>query len=145
VGLSRFSELEGMEALPGCQVRLTVKPHELTPRISDGNILELSRERGGIYDQREHLERTGRHDLPPGVTPEAYLENHLKRLSVLERNGLVQKLEAGRWQVPSDLMERMRGLSKERGLRHEVQVRRDAPSRLQELEKKINPKLALTR
>ena len=145
VGLSRFSELEGMEATPGSQVRLTVKPHELTPRVSDGNILELSRERGGIYDQREHLERTDRHKLPPGLTPEAYLENHQKRLEVLERNGLVQKLEAGRWQIPSDLLERMRGLSKERGLRHEVQVRMDAPTRVPELEKKIKPKLELTR
>ena len=134
-----------MEATPGSQVRLTVKPHELTPRVSDGNILELSRERGGIYDQREHLERTDRHKLPPGLTPEAYLENHQKRLEVLERNGLVQKLEAGRWQIPSDLLERMRGLSKERGLRHEVQVRMDAPTRVPELEKKIKPKLELTR
>jgi type IV secretory pathway VirD2 relaxase len=145
VGLSRFSELEGMEAVPGSQVRISVKPHELTPRISDANILELSRERGGIYDQREHLERTDRHNLPPGVTPEAYLENHLKRLGVLERNGLVQKLEVGRWRVPDDLPERMRGLSKERGLRHEVQVRLDAPSRVPELEIRIKPKLELSR
>ena len=90
VGLSRFSELEGMEALPGSQVRISVQPHELTPRISDGNILELSRGRGGISDPMEHLERTALHDLPPGATPEAYLKNHLKRLNVLERNGLVK-------------------------------------------------------
>ena len=147
VGLSRFSELEGMEATPGSQVRISVRPHELTPRISDANILELSRDRGGIYDQREHLERTERHKLPPGVTPEAYLENHLKRLAVLERNGLVQKLEPGRWQVPADLLERMQGLSRERGLSHQVQVRMEAPARTleQTLEKTRKKDLDLSR
>ncbi len=54
----------------------------------------------------------------------------VKRLSVLERNGLVQRLEDGRWRVPDDLVERMRGLSKERGLHHQVQVRLEAPVRV---------------
>jgi type IV secretory pathway VirD2 relaxase len=149
VGLSRFSELEGSEAAVGSQVSISVKPHELTPRISDGNILELARGNGGIYDQREHLERTGRQLLPPGVTPEAYLENHLKRLRVLKRNGLVQQLEAGRWRVPADLPERMQTLSREKGLKHEVQVRMEPPARVLErgpgLEKKLKQELDRSR
>ena len=83
------------------------------------------------------------------MTPEAYLENHLKRLSVLERNGLVRKLEEGRWRVPSDLPERMQALSLARGLRREVKVELLAPARDLEravaLEQKIEPKLDLSR
>ena len=48
VGLSRFSELEGLEEAIGSQVRISVKPHELAPKTADQNILELSRENGGI-------------------------------------------------------------------------------------------------
>jgi len=149
VGLSRFSELDGLEASPGSRVRISAQPHELEPRISDGNILELARDNGGIYDRMRHLERTDPGRLPPGVTPEAYLENHLKRLATLERNGLVQQLAQGAWRVPPDLLDRMHALSKEKGLSRQVQVRLEAPARVPELapalERKPVPKLERTR
>ena len=82
------------------------------------------------------------------MTPEDYLENHLKRLRVLERNGLAQKLDQG-WRVPVDLVGRMRGLARERGLSHQVQVRLEAPALVPErppaLERQLQPGRELTR
>lgn len=127
VPLSRDSELPGREATVGSQVAIRVAPEAFSSKISDRNILELAGENGGVYDQKLHLERAQRHRLPPGVTPEEYLENHLKRLGALQRQGVVRGIGEGRWEIPNDLLEKARELDRSQRIGGRVMVRLEGP------------------
>lgn len=77
---------------------------------ADKNVLK--RLQDGVYDPARHLvEVQGwrRESLPGGVTPEAYVEAHVRRLDALASRGHVAKLENGTYRVPADLPERLQG------------------------------------
>lgn len=149
VGLSRFAEVEGREALPGSLVRISASRHELELTDLDGEILGLSRQGGGIYRDGVELETRGAGRLSPGCDLDSTAEMRMKRLKVLERNGLAEELSKGNWRVPDDLPDRMRELALKKGLSREVRVILEAPSRARELaqtpEKRLQPERDLTR
>ncbi len=149
VGLSRFSEVEGREALPGSLVRISVPRHELELTELDREILGISRQGGGIYRDGVDLETRGAGHLPPGLDLDSTAVMRRKRLKVLERNGLAEELSEGSWRVPDDLPDRMRDLALKKGLSREVRVVLEAPARAQELvptlEKRLQPERDLTR
>jgi type IV secretory pathway VirD2 relaxase len=114
VPLSRYSEQPGQESERGSRVQITIRRGDGGPGAADRNISELARLNGGIYDTEQHRQRTNRQRLPPGVTVEQYLEGHRKRLAALERKGLAQKLDPGRWRVPADLGGRLEQMAQEK-------------------------------
>lgn len=114
VPLSKYSETPAFEARPGSIVTVSVKRGESQQRIADENILEIASRNNGIYNRELHLKSINTHRLPQGVTPENYVENHLKRIEALEKRGVVERAENG-WSVPENLKEKIIGIAHESG------------------------------
>jgi len=72
------------------------------PRASDRNIAALAEETG-IYRPSEHraIAEAG-HVRVPGSDYDGYVESHVRRLEALRRAGMVERLDADRWSIPSD-------------------------------------------
>lgn len=108
VPLSKESEGYGRECEVGDRVSLKFGEKESLTR-SDENIAVTAANNSGVYDLRLHLESVkANKKLPAGVRPEQYVLNHERRIRTLTRMGLAQSVSAGRWEVPSDLIERLR-------------------------------------
>jgi type IV secretory pathway VirD2 relaxase len=75
------------------------------PRAADHNIGDIAREEG-IYRPSEHLERARSAIDRIGGDPEAFVRSHVRRLEALRRAGHVERIDADRWRVPADLVER---------------------------------------
>lgn len=94
------------------------------PRPADRTIAELARD--GIYRTSEHLAVARANDRP-GRDPEGFVEAHVRRLEALRRAGIVERLEAGAWRVPKDLVERGRAYDARRAGGVQVEVRSYLP------------------
>lgn len=106
VPLSKFSEDLEAGSRPGDVVTISVKRGEGIARKADETINKIALENGGVYSASHHLEKASWLKAK-GISPEAYIENHVKRLEALERRGLVQRVGAGSWKVPNDFTERL--------------------------------------
>lgn len=106
IELEKYSEK--VAAKVGEFVRIdSTKPFS-GPKASDFSINALAQENAGIYDAKLHERIAERnHSLPPGVTAAEYAEVHGKRLEVLARKGLVEKLADGRFVIPKDFLEQL--------------------------------------
>ena len=75
---------------------------------ADRNVLK--RLEGGVYDPTPHLaEVQGWREgvLRQGITPEGFVDAHVKRMDALAGRGHVEALSGGRYRVPSDLLQRL--------------------------------------
>lgn len=73
---------------------------------ADRNIAEMAAKNGGIYDaelHRQHVEKNMKY-IPEADRPK-YLELHQIRIDTLLKNGVVEDLGSGRYQVPADVIE----------------------------------------
>ena len=72
------------------------------PRASDRNIAALAMD-AGVYRPSEHraVAEAG-HVRIPGGDYDGYIESHVRRLEALRRAGIVERLDADRWAIPSD-------------------------------------------
>ena len=75
------------------------------PRAADRNIVDVAGE-SSIYRPSEHLERARSAIDRIGGDPEAFVRSHVRRLEALRRAGHVERIDADRWRVPADLVER---------------------------------------
>jgi type IV secretory pathway VirD2 relaxase len=75
------------------------------PRAADRNILDVAGQ-GGIYRPSQHLERARAAIDRIGGDPEAFVRSHVRRLEALRRTGHAERIDADRWRVPADLVER---------------------------------------
>ena len=59
-----------------------------------------------LYRPSRHLERTRDSFERQGKDPEAFVRSHVRRLEALRRAGHVERVDADRWKVPKDIVER---------------------------------------
>lgn len=78
---------------------------QTAPRTVDRTIVELADD--GIYRTEKHL-KLARVEATRGQDAEVFVGTHVRRLEALRRAGMVERMEAGVWKVPSDLAERGR-------------------------------------
>jgi len=76
------------------------------PRPADRNIAGNAREDNDIYRPSRHLERIHDSFQRQGKDPEAFVRSHVRRLEVLRRASLVERIDADHWKVPKDIVER---------------------------------------
>src|SRR5262245_4494589 len=75
------------------------------PRAADRNIGDVAGG-SGVYRPSEHLECARAAIDRIGGDPEAFVRSHVRRLEALRRAGHVERIDADRWRVPADLLER---------------------------------------
>jgi type IV secretory pathway VirD2 relaxase len=75
-------------------------------RPADRNIAANAAEDDGIYRPSRHLERVHDSFERQGKDPEAFIRSHVRRLEALRRAGHVERIDADRWKVPKDIVER---------------------------------------
>ncbi|MGB8364457.1 MAG: DUF3363 domain-containing protein [Rhizomicrobium sp.] len=75
------------------------------PRAADLNIRDVAGETG-IYRPSAHLEQAVVGIDRLGGDPEAFVRSHVRRLEALRRVGIVERIDADHWRVPTDLPER---------------------------------------
>lgn len=69
------------------------------PRAADRNIARIAADHDGLYRTADHL-IAARADQ--GIAdPDAYVEAHIRRLEALRRAGVVERLDADQWRVPT--------------------------------------------
>jgi type IV secretory pathway VirD2 relaxase len=73
------------------------------PRSSDLTIAKLADQ--GVYRTSDHLQ-VATNQPTPGRTPDAIVQAHERRLEVLRRAGIVERVAAGIWRIPADLAQR---------------------------------------
>lgn len=83
-------------------------PPPSTPRAADRNILAVT-DTNGVYSPSEHLEVARAQAKELRTNPEMFVKAHVRRLEVLRRAGIVERVHAEHWSIPADLPER--GLS----------------------------------
>jgi len=69
------------------------------PRAADQNIAHLAEANHGIYRTADHL-AAARADRGI-VDPNAYIEAHIRRLEALRRAGVVERVDADHWRIPT--------------------------------------------
>ncbi len=77
------------------------------PRAADRNIMDMAGP-DGVYRPSDHLERARDAIERMGGDPEAFVRSHVRRLEALRRAGHAERIDAGQWRVPADLIERGR-------------------------------------
>lgn len=113
IGAERFTRIDRamIEEAPNCvldvrpeagQVRADFDRTPAGPRASDRNIAALAIDTG-VYRPSEHraVAEAG-HVRVPGGDYDGYIESHVRRLEALRRAGIVERLDADRWAIPSD-------------------------------------------
>jgi type IV secretory pathway VirD2 relaxase len=76
------------------------------PRPADRNIAANAADGDGIYRPSRHLERIRDNFKRQGKDPEAFIRSHVRRLEALRLAGHVERIDADRWKVPKDIVER---------------------------------------
>lgn len=106
VELEKYSEK--IVAQVGEKVRIECTKAFSGPKVSDRTINKEAKENGGIYDAKVHEERAKISTyLPPGVSPQAYVQVHVNRLKVLARRDLIKDLGDGCYEIPKDYLEKI--------------------------------------
>lgn len=111
VKLSRYSEDANFESVKGSIVKITPNAPKIELKKADKNILEIASKNSGIYTAESHLNQIENGSIKLTISKENYISNHLKRLDLLEKNGLVTRVDKDSWSIPSDLEKRMIELS----------------------------------
>lgn len=111
IKLSRYSEDANFESVKGSIVKITPNAPNIELKKADKNILEIASKNGGIYTTENHLKQIENSCIKLTIPKENYISNHLKRLDLLEKNGLVKRIDKDSWNVPNDLEQRMIDLS----------------------------------
>lgn len=91
-----------------------IAPGDKSSGKADFNISQIAKANNGIYDPRHHMayiEAELSHI--EAENREGYLASHAKRLETLAKNGVVTPLNDGRYEVPSDVVERGEEITRE--------------------------------
>lgn len=86
-------------------IRVDATKPFLGPKTSDATIAKFGQAYGGIYDANIHQAHAK--NLPPSITAQEYAQVHVKRLEVLARKGIIEKLAEGRFAIPKDYLEKL--------------------------------------
>jgi type IV secretory pathway VirD2 relaxase len=105
VELEKYSEKSPARVGEFIQVE-TTKPFS-GPKTSDKNIIADAQRNHGIYDAALHAQTAKEKGLPPSVSAQEYAQIHVKRLEVLAKKGLVEKLDEHRFAIPHDYMDKL--------------------------------------
>jgi type IV secretory pathway VirD2 relaxase len=91
-------------------------------RPSDRNIAALAADTG-VYSPSEHraIAEAGRIRVPGGDY-DGYIEAHVRRLEALRPAGIVERLDAGDWSIPSDFEARAAAYEKAQSRRMNLRV-----------------------
>ena len=81
-----------------------VGPADTAQRPSDRTIAAISE--NGIYRPSRHLEQAKFEGRVPGGDYEGYVDAHVRRLEVLRRAGIVERIDADQWRIPDDFESR---------------------------------------
>jgi type IV secretory pathway VirD2 relaxase len=81
-----------------------VSPADTAQRPSDRTIAAISE--NGIYRPSRHLEQAKFEGRVPGGDYEGYVDAHVRRLEVLRRAGIAERIDADRWRIPDDFESR---------------------------------------
>ncbi|WP_024512898.1 relaxase/mobilization nuclease RlxS [Bradyrhizobium sp. ARR65] len=117
-GRTHYAEIGALSANEEQLVRDTVvelRTRRAEPREIDRTIAKIAASRHGIYSDTLHRE------FDPQASGE-YIASHVRRLEALRRQGMVDRLPDGRWNVGEDYLER--------ALRYEAVQRSRNPVRL---------------
>jgi len=90
---------------------VTLRTH-VPPAATSADKNVLRRLEDGVYNPAKHVEEVRqwkRERIPGGVTPERYVESHVRRMDALASRGHVERLPDGTYRVPADLPERLKG------------------------------------
>jgi len=84
---------------------VVVKPGDKATGKADININMIAENNAGVYDATVHRAHVDEHQTYiPEEDRQQYIDAHLKRLETLEKNGVVQTLEGGGYQIPADVI-----------------------------------------
>jgi hypothetical protein len=96
------------------------------PREIDRTIAKIAASQQGIYSERLHR------DCDPQVSGE-YVASHVRRLEAMRREGMVDRLPDGRWNVGDDYLDRTLQFERLRRFRNPVTIAVLSWQRLEEL------------
>lgn len=108
VSLTRYSEKEGLESSVGDVV--TIEAHGFHVKPIDRDILEISKGGEGEVSEEaalSHFKRKSSYKSSSSAASSSW-KNMKRRLSALQKRGLVKRIEEDRWRVPSNLETRIR-------------------------------------
>ncbi|WP_332767812.1 DUF3363 domain-containing protein [Phenylobacterium sp.] len=94
------------------------------PRPADRAIAAVAE--GDLYHPDRHL-ASARSDAGPTDDPEGFVAAHVRRLEVLRRAGVVERLDDGRWRLPPDFLKRAAAYQAGRFGGVQVEVLSDGP------------------
>ena len=96
---------------------------DASARSVDKTIAAYAARNGGLYEPREHANILRAAERIPGGDVEGHIEAHVRRLEALRRAGIVQRLDAGVWRIPTDLLEQAAAYDRRANSAMVVQVR----------------------
>jgi len=103
VELEKYSEKKRVDI--GDMVKIEATKAFLGPKNSDHTVNDLAKAQGGIYAASAHEHYIQKNvSLPPAVSAKEYVQVHLKRLEVLARMGLVNKIDDKTFDIPKDFI-----------------------------------------
>lgn len=107
-GRAHYVEVGDIESIEGIRTGAVVEVRRETveARASDQTIARLAAEADGIYRPSGHLALARETVRVPNDDHAGYVEAHVHRLEALRRAGIVQRLDADRWQIPNNLIAR---------------------------------------
>ncbi len=80
---------------------------------ADHNIQMIAGQNKGIYDEALHMRHIeAKQKYIPEEKREAYIDSHRKRLETLEKNGVINALDDGCYQIPEDVIEHGKEITK---------------------------------
>ncbi|WP_319411294.1 DUF3363 domain-containing protein [uncultured Cohaesibacter sp.] len=94
---------------------IEIGPAEAGLRSSDRTIASLAD--NGIFRPSIHLEH-----LDKGRNHETYVAAHVRRLEVLRRAGIVERIDADRWLIPTDFEERVSAFNASRNRQTTIRI-----------------------
>lgn len=106
-GRTHYVEVGDMASIEGIPTGAMVEiRRETVTRASDLTIARIVGEDDGIYRPSRHLAMARDSVRVPNGDHEGYVEAHIRRLEALRRAGIVRRLDADRWEIPDNLVER---------------------------------------
>ncbi|WP_128165733.1 DUF3363 domain-containing protein, partial [Mesorhizobium sp.] len=93
------------EVRRGHIVALEPVPAMAEQRKADLNIRKMAAKHDGIYRPSEHLEAARAQIERIKGDPDAFVRSHMRRLEALRRAGIVERIDAGNWRIPDDIVE----------------------------------------
>ena len=92
-------------------------------RPADRAIAEVARIDGEYRPGLHHaMIDNGQVGLPAGADVQAFVDSHVRRLEALRRAGIVERVDAEHWRVPSDFEQRAQAYDAQRGRQTNLRV-----------------------